>query len=201
MCLLHVLCSLRESLDVGLHVAHLNHGTRGDASDADARFVRTVAEAWNLPATIETRDVPALADEYGLAFEEAARRVRYAFLGRVAQQVHADRIAVGHNADDQAETVLMHILRGSGLSGLRGMLPLTPLRDYRLLPPFVESQEPDEARQAEGQHTVAPQGLPERRAETSGAPSSTTLIRPLLRVSRRAVEDYCAEHGIARESA
>ena len=77
--------------------------------------------------------MPALADEHGLAFEEAARRARYAFLSRVAAAVGARTIAVGHNADDQAETVLMHFIRGSGLAGLRGMLPLTPLTDYRLL--------------------------------------------------------------------
>lgn len=180
LCLLHVLTRLREAYDVQLHVAHLNHGARGDASDADAAFVRKTAVDWNLPVTVEKRDVPQLADEHGLAFEEAARRVRYAFLARVARRIGAANVAVGHNADDQAETVLMHIIRGSGLSGLRGMLPYTPLTDYRLLAPFRDEREDD---------TVLP---------VEGGEQRTTLgiIRPLLKVTRDDIEKYCASHGL-----
>jgi len=196
LCLLHVLCSLRETLGVSLHVAHLNHGTRGKASDADARFVQTVAEAWALPVTVERRDIPTLAKEYGLAFEETARRVRYAFLDRVARKMGAIRIAVGHNADDQAETVLMHILRGSGLSGLRGMLPLTSLRDYRLLPALGDGQQPDEPREAGRDYTVAPRGASDSPVRSREAPSSPSLIRPLLGISRGAIENYCTEHDL-----
>ncbi len=170
LCLLHLLRRLREAYRVRLHVAHLNHSTRGRASEADARFVGRVAADWGLPVTVEKRDVPALAEQHGLAFEEAARRVRYAFLAQVAEAVDADKIAVGHNADDQAETVLMHFLRGTGLTGLRGMLPSAPLSDYRLLEPFFGS------------------GVPKR-----GFP---VLIRPLLEVPRAAVEAYCADHDL-----
>ncbi len=170
LCLLHVLRCLRDTYGVRLHVAHLNHGTRGRASDADAESVEEVAVGWNLPVTVERRDVPSLADEHGLAFEEAARRIRYAFLAQVAERVGAEKIAVGHNADDQAETVLMHFLRGSGLAGLRGMLPRAPLTEYRLLEPFFRSPVPAEQ-------------LP-------------ALIRPLLKVPRAAVEGYCSEHGL-----
>jgi tRNA(Ile)-lysidine synthetase-like protein len=173
LCLLHVLARLAEKDRVGLHVAHLNHSARGADSDADAQFVAQVAEAWGLPATVEQLDVPALAREHHLAFEEAARRVRYAFLTRVAGDVGATRIAVGHNADDQAETVLMHVLRGSGLAGLRGMLPLTPITDYRLLEPF--------AREGEG---VTP------------SPESLCIIRPLLETVRADIERYCADHDL-----
>lgn len=133
LCLLHVLCRLRGEYGLTLHVAHLHHGLRGDEADADAEFVRKLAADWQIPYTVEHTDVPALAREHRLAFEEAARRARYAFLARVAGEVGAQTVAVGHNADDQAETVLMHWLRGSGLAGLRGMLPVTPLDDYRLL--------------------------------------------------------------------
>jgi len=196
LCLLHVLRRLRENLDLSLHVAHLNHGTRGEASDADARFVRSMADTWNLSVTVERRDVPALADEHGLAFEEAARRVRYAFLDRVARKVNASRIAVGHNADDQAETVLMHILRGSGLSGLRGMLPLTPLRDYRLVPPFEEGRQWGTGKEASGDRIPPAGQVLERGTRDCRDRSSSSLIRPLLGVSRRAIEDYCADHGL-----
>ncbi len=132
--LLDVLRRLAEPLALHLHVGHLHHGMRGADADADAAFVAALAERWGLPCTVDRRDVPALAAREHLAPEEAARRARYAFLGRVAQEVGARKIAVGHNADDQAETVLMHLLRGAGLAGLRGMLPSRRLREYRLLP-------------------------------------------------------------------
>ncbi len=133
LCLLHVLRRLADDYDLTLHVAHLNHHIRGTEADADAAFVADVAALWGLPCTVATRDVPALARQYKLAIEEAARRARYTFLAEVAGLVGGRTVAVGHNADDQAETVLMHFLRGAGLAGLRGMLPKIPLADYRLL--------------------------------------------------------------------
>ena len=133
LCLLHVLWCLADDYDLMLHVAHLNHRIRGAEADADAAFVADLAAEWGLPCAITARDVPALAHQHKLAMEEAARQVRYTFLAEVARQVGSRTVAVGHNADDQAETVLMHFLRGAGLAGLRGMLPKTPLSDYRLL--------------------------------------------------------------------
>ncbi len=204
LCLLHVLRRLRKTYDLKLHVAHLNHGTRGEASDADAEFTRTTAARWNLPVTVETCDVPKLADERGLAFEEAARRVRYAFLAQVAARIGARNIAVGHNADDQAETVLMHIIRGSGLAGLRGMLPRTPITDYRLLTHFPST--------APGTTCAADE--PERRVDhrsggqAPGVAASTAvtdpdeatptpfIIRPLLKVPRADIERYCTDHDL-----
>lgn len=164
--LLHVLQRLAGPLDLILHVAHLHHGIRGIDADADADFVMALAEAWGLPCTSERVDVPAIAAEHKLALEEAARRARYTFLHHVAQQIGALRIAVGHNADDQSETVLMHLLRGAGPAGLRGMLPATPLRDYHLLTP-------------------CPKPVPEMK-----------LIRPLLSIPRADVEIYCAEQQL-----
>jgi tRNA(Ile)-lysidine synthase len=169
LCLLHLLCRLRAEYDLSLHVAHLHHGQRGADADADAEFVRTLAAAWGLPCTIERADVPALAAEHRLAFEEAARRARYAFLSRVAAEVGARTIAVGHNADDQAETVLMHFIRGSGLAGQRGMLPKTPLTDYRLL------------------------DTPNSQSTNLPIPN---LIRPLLTTPRADIEAYCAAHNL-----
>jgi len=168
LCLLHVLCRLRDDYGLTLHVAHLHHGLRGDDADADAEFVRSLAAEWRLPCTIEHADVPALAREHSLAVEEAARRARYTFLARVAADVGARTIAVGHNADDQAETILMHWLRGSGLAGLRGMLPVTPLDDYRLL--AIQN--------------------PESKIQ------NLRLIRPLLQVTRADIEAYCKSHGL-----
>ena len=82
LCLLHVLCRLRDELSLTIHVAHLNHLIRGKEAVADARFVARLAEEWELPCTVEERDVPRLARESRLAIEEAARQARYAFLAR-----------------------------------------------------------------------------------------------------------------------
>ncbi|MEJ5198588.1 MAG: tRNA lysidine(34) synthetase TilS, partial [Anaerolineae bacterium] len=133
LCLLHLLHALAGEMGLRLHVAHLHHGLRGAEADADAEFVAGFAAGLDLPCTIGRADVRALAADGGLSVEEAARQARYRFLADVARAVGAATIAVGHNADDQAETVLMHFLRGSGLSGLRGMLPKTPLGEYRLV--------------------------------------------------------------------
>ncbi|HDN80776.1 MAG TPA: tRNA lysidine(34) synthetase TilS, partial [Chloroflexi bacterium] len=127
LCLLHVLNRLKDEWGISLHVAHLHHQIRGADADEDASFVERIAKEWGLPITLEARDVPALARKEGMGIEEAARYARYQFLAEVALREGARTIAVGHNADDQVETVVMHWLRGSGLAGLRGMLPRTRL--------------------------------------------------------------------------
>jgi tRNA(Ile)-lysidine synthase len=169
LCLLHLLHRLSSQLLLRLHVGHLNHGLRDAEAEADADFVARVARDWGLPAAIESADVAALARAQRQSVEEAARCARYTFLARLARQVGAPTVAVGHNADDQTETVLMHWLRGAGLAGLRGMLPSTPLADYRL-----------------GEAWTSPEGL------TDGALRDITLIRPLLSVTRAEIEAYCA---------
>lgn len=134
--LLHTLLRLRDELRLTLHVATLDHGLRGTAGAADAQFVSEVATAWHLPVTAERIDLPALmtAGEHAQTtnVEAAARQARYAFLARVAAQVGATMIATGHTLDDQAETILMHLLRGTGSAGLRGMRPKTPLAALNL---------------------------------------------------------------------
>jgi tRNA(Ile)-lysidine synthase len=127
LALLHILITLREVFQIAPHVATFDHRIRGTASAEDVRFVSDVAAAWGVPVTAGAADVPARAREWGLGLEAAARKARYAFLAEVADQIGAQEIALGHNQDDQAETVLMHGLRGAGLAGLRGMLPRTPV--------------------------------------------------------------------------
>jgi tRNA(Ile)-lysidine synthase len=131
--LLRVLLALREELGVALHVATFDHGIRGEESAADCRFVCEVARAWDVPVTAGAADVPALAREWSMGVETAARKARYSFLAEVARRIGARQIAVGHNRDDQAETVLMHVIRGAGLAGLRGMLPRAPLGGSNLI--------------------------------------------------------------------
>jgi tRNA(Ile)-lysidine synthase len=126
LCLLHALTQLRSQLGLTLHAAHLNHRLRGAESDVDEEYVRQMAAEWDVPLTVSAAEVAALAARWRIGVEQAARQARYQFLGQVAIQVAAEKVAVGHNADDQTETVLMHVLRGSGLTGLRGMLPAGP---------------------------------------------------------------------------
>ena len=134
VCLLHVLVELREALGLKLHVAHLDHRLRGEASAADARYVADLACQLEVPATIESRDVKSYQTEHRLSPEEAAREVRYTFLSEVAASCGADRVAVGHTVDDHIETILMHLVRGTGTRGLRGLQPTGrwPARSKRL---------------------------------------------------------------------
>jgi len=119
--LAHALHRLRRRLDLRLVLAHLHHGIRGRAADADAAFVRRLARRLGLPLIAERADVPALARAAGVSLEMAARQARYEFLLRAARQTGADAVAVAHTADDQAETVLLRLARGAGPQGLGGM--------------------------------------------------------------------------------
>ena len=128
VCLLHVLFQLKDKLGIDLHIAHLNHQLRGAEADIDAEHVSNLARQLGIAATIEKRDVKAYQSASGSSLEEAAREVRYAFFAEVARATGADAVAVGHTADDQAETLLMHLIRGTGLLGLQGMEPLSRRR-------------------------------------------------------------------------
>ena len=138
--MLHVLHDLRAEFRITLHVATLDHGLRGADGAADADFVRLIADHLEIPVTVGKADVTALAGLERLGIETAARKARYQFLTDVAQTVGSTQIAVAHHLNDQAETVLMHLFRGSGLAGLRGMLPVTLIQDrFRLLRPLLDS--------------------------------------------------------------
>lgn len=134
--LLYSLNRLRASCGIDLHVAHLNHDFRGDEADEDARFVGALAQELGLPFSVEKRDPIAYQRERHISsFEQGAREMRYQFLATVARRIGAPAVAVGHTSDDQAETVLLHILRGAGLHGLRGMTETAPWP----FPPGLES--------------------------------------------------------------
>jgi len=128
VCLLHLMVKLKEKLDIRLHLAHLNHMLRGAESDEDARYVSDLARSLNVPATVEERDVKAYQAQKHISLEEAAREVRYDFLARTAKSIGAERVAVGHTFDDHIETILMHLVRGTGTRGLRGLMPSSQLK-------------------------------------------------------------------------
>lgn len=125
-CLLHCLYDIRLDLNLTLHVAHFDHNHRGEEAEEDARFVVQLAQGLDLPYTIDRADPQAHQKRHRISsYEEASREIRYEFLARVGREVGAKTIAVGHTADDQAETVLMHVMRGSGTDGLKGMADLS----------------------------------------------------------------------------
>lgn len=116
--LLHVLNALKEEWALTLYVCHLNHMLRGEDADADANYVKEFADALGIKSYIFTRDITGYAKEHQMGFEEAAREARYALFDYVMEQTGANKIAVGQNMNDQAETVLMRLFRGAGLEGL-----------------------------------------------------------------------------------
>ena len=132
--LLYSLYFLSDKLKCSLIVAHANHGLRGEQSDREAEFVRKIADELKLPFVIEKIDVLGYMGEKGLSKQAAARELRYDFFERAAKNTSANKIALGHNADDQAETVLMRLLRGSGASGIAGM---RAVRD-KIIRPLIE---------------------------------------------------------------
>jgi tRNA(Ile)-lysidine synthase len=123
--LLLLLLELREKLGLVLSVVHLNHQLRGRASDADENFVAKLAAKHHLDFFLERLNAAAKAKREKANLEDTARRARYDFFSRLVAEKKLDRVAVAHTADDQAETVLAHILRGTGLAGLGGIHPQT----------------------------------------------------------------------------
>jgi tRNA(Ile)-lysidine synthase len=123
VCLAHIMSGLQKELGIELHIAHLNHRLRGAASDADAEYVTGLAKRLGIPATVASRDVKRYQKQHRLSLEEAAREVRYGFLAEVASEVGAKTIMTGHTSDDNIETILMHLIRGSGTRGMRGLMP------------------------------------------------------------------------------
>ena len=121
--LLHILLNFRQEYDLTIIVAHLNHMFRPEA-DSEAEFVRHTAESMGLVFEGAAIDVPRFIAETGRSAADGARAVRYQFLHEVAARHGAVRIATGHHSDDQAETVLLHLLRGAGGAGLAGMKPV-----------------------------------------------------------------------------
>ena len=118
--LLHLLVQLQPSLRLTLYVVHVDHQLRPE-SDEDAAFVQALAARFEVPAVIERRDVEALCRTARWSREDGARRIRYQCFVEAAARYSAGVVALAHTADDQAETVLMRLLRGSGLTGLAGI--------------------------------------------------------------------------------
>ena len=151
--LLHWLAEQSRRVGFSLTLCHLDHGIRGKEAERDRRFCERIARAYGLELIVGVADVPARASASGESIEEAARAERYAFFSRVMKEKNIPLLATAHHADDQLETLIFRLARGTGLHGLTGIAPV---------------------REMEGGY----------------------VVRPLLAVTRKQIEDYCAENEI-----
>jgi len=133
VCLLDIMVKLSTSINIDLIIAHFNHGLRNLEDESENKLVKNLAEKYGLP--IECEKAIDL-DSKMASLEEMARNSRYAFMERVKSNHGADKIALGHNLNDQAETFLMRLLRGSGMKGLSG---IPPVRDGIFIRPLIET--------------------------------------------------------------
>ena len=136
MALLNTLYNLKELLGCELYVAHVNHMIRAVA-DEETEYVRAFCETKKIPFFVKKVDVLKLAEQQKISTEEAGRNERYNFFEQVFKQVGANKIAIAHNANDNAETVLMNIIRGTGISGLKG---IEPIRLNKYIRPLIETR-------------------------------------------------------------
>jgi tRNA(Ile)-lysidine synthase len=156
VCLLDVLARLSPGMDLTLVAAHFDHGLRGEEDASETRFVARLASERG--AVFETEKAPVSLHDRGGSLEERAREARYAFLDRVRQGHGARRVAVGHTLDDQAETVLMRLLRGAGLSGLSA---IPPVREPGIVRPLIR------VRRREVEGYLEARGIPWRTDPTN----------------------------------
>ncbi len=135
--LLLALAAARQAEGLVLSAIHVHHGLRGAEADADARFVRELAARLECPLRVEHGDVPAMAAQRGQGTEEAARALRYGIFRRLLQAGELDAVATAHTLDDQAETVLMKLLRGAWTEGLGGIAPVVEVPGGRIVRPLL----------------------------------------------------------------
>lgn len=134
ICLLNILKNLQNELKINIVVAHINHMIREEA-DSETEFVQEFCDKRNIRCFVKRADVLKIAKEKKLGTEEIGRKIRYDFFEEIKDKVGGNKIATAHNANDNAETVLMNLLRGTGSTGLKG---IEPIRDNKLIRPIIE---------------------------------------------------------------
>ena len=139
MCLLDILNKLKEKLNVEIAVAHVNHGLREEANE-ETEYIKNYCDKYNIKIYVKYADVTELAKKDKIGLEEEGRKVRYSFFEEVLAKMGFNKIAIAHNMNDKAETVIMNIIRGSGSIGLKG---IEPIRDNKYIRPLIETQRQD----------------------------------------------------------
>ncbi len=134
--MLNILNEIKDEFDFKIYVAHINHLIREEAID-DEKFVENYCKKNDISFFCKRAEVQKIAETQKIGTEEAGRNVRYEFFEEVCSKVGANKIAIAHNKNDKIETIIMHLLRGSGLSGLKGM---QPIRDNKYIRPLIECE-------------------------------------------------------------
>lgn len=139
ICLLHVLYGLKEKLGIEIVVAHVNHMLR-DIADLETEYVQNFCKKLGIECYVKKADILEISKTQKKGTEEVGRQVRYDFFDEVAKKTNSNKIATAHNSNDRAETVILNILRGSGLSGLKG---IEPIRDNKYIRPLINTDRQD----------------------------------------------------------
>ncbi len=177
MCLLDILCLLKEKLHIEIVVAHINHMMRKEAEE-ETKYVQEYCKKMQISCFVKYADVTKMAREQKLGTEEMGRKVRYEFFEEVAQKINANKIATAHNANDNVETVLMNLLRGSGTSGLKG---IEIQRESSVCINYTDKC----------QSILENEDLSEKQNT-----KVITYIRPLRECERAEIEQYCEERQL-----
>jgi tRNA(Ile)-lysidine synthase len=136
--MLYAFCVIAKDMKIRLFLAHMNHSLRGDSSDKDQLYVENAAKQFRLPIMTEKVDTKEFSRKHKISIEDAARRLRYNFFINTAQKLGIGTVATAHTKDDQAETVLMRIIRGTGLRGLRGIPAKNCISDIKIIRPLID---------------------------------------------------------------
>lgn len=134
ICLLHILNELKQELNFKIYVAHINHMIRKEA-DEETEYVKEFCKNIGVECFVKKINVVKIAKESKMGTEEAGRKIRYNFFEEVLKNTNSNKIATAHNNNDKVETIIMNILRGSGISGLKG---LDPIRENKFIKPLIE---------------------------------------------------------------
>lgn len=140
VCLLHILNRMKEEWNLEIYAAHLNHQIRGIEAQKDAFYISKLCEDLGITFFIKSIDVPKYCEDNGLSIEEGARKLRYEMFYEIKHNIKANKIAIGHNLNDQAETILMRMMRGTGLQGLKG---IDYIRDGVIIRPILDIERHD----------------------------------------------------------
>lgn len=179
VCLLACMEELKKEYNLTLIAVHVNHGIRGDEADRDQRFVQDLCREHGVPCRVFAENIPEYAGRNGLSEEEAGRKIRYERFAQVCRENGSLKIAVAHNANDQTETILFNMLRGSSVGGIRGMKPVSSVVG-------ITWNQPED---------TFSDGF-EDRGENFISGNEIILVRPLLETERSEIEEYLNVRGI-----
>ena len=135
VCLLHILKQLEKEYDISIYAAHLNHQIRGIEAQKDVMYISQLCDSLGVKFFVKSINVPSYCEENRLSLEEGARKLRYEMFYEIMQKTKSNKIAIGHNLNDQAETILMRMMRGTGLQGLKG---IEYKRDNTIIRPILD---------------------------------------------------------------